>query len=115
LNRVKIYRLIVEYTSIPLLIGLYISFLTGVGLVDTESVKLLTFGLLDYLQSLSIHTNLWLNYIVGLLMVLHSASGLGLLIDRKIKSRLLKSILEVVVMMLVGVVLTIQFTFLFIL
>ncbi len=110
----KIYSLVVEYTSIPLLVGLYVSFLSGMGLVDTEFVKFLTFGLLDYFQSLSLHTNLWLHYAVGLLMILHSVSGLGLLIDRKIKSTTLRLVLETSIIVFVGAVLTIQFTFLFI-
>jgi len=45
--RARIYLLLVEYSSIPLLIGLYLLYLSGYGLVSRRA-RGLTLGLLGY-------------------------------------------------------------------
>ncbi|MGQ9781464.1 MAG: hypothetical protein ACUVQ8_04320 [Nitrososphaeria archaeon] len=112
LSRTKLYAKVIEYTSIPLLIGFYLIYLSGKGLVKVELVKAMTFGLIGYSGSISLHVSSLLNYLVGLLVVLHSVSGLGLLINRKVRDRSIKVWLEIIVFVLVGLMLTIQLTIL---
>lgn len=109
--RAKIYSTIVEYTSIPLLITIYLLFISGYGLTKIELVNNMTFGLINYGESLFLHISL-LKYIAGLLTVFHSTSGLGLLIIKKIKNNMLKLILEIINITIIGIGLTMQLTIL---
>ncbi len=108
--RARIYLLLVECSSIPLLIGLYILYLSGYGLVRPE-VKALTLGLLRYRESVILHTGI-LPYIVGILAIIHAVGGLGLMISRRVKDPLLRSILELANLLIVGAVFFAQLTIL---
>lgn len=107
--RVRIYRLLVECSSIPLLAGLYLLYLSGYGLVNPRRVRELTLGLLGYRESVILHTGI-LPYIVGILAILHAVGGLGLMINRRVKNPLLRSILELANLLIVGVLFFIQLT-----
>jgi hypothetical protein len=73
-------------------------------LVKIRLVRELTFGLIQFPESFFLHTNVYIIYIVGLLVILHSFSGLGLLIIRKVRYNTLEAVLESINIMLVGVV-----------
>jgi hypothetical protein len=92
----------VEYTSIPLIIALGLTFISGYGLVKARLVRELTFGLIQFPESMFLHTNQYLVYLVGLLIILHSFSGLGLLIIRKIRYNTLEVVLESINIALIG-------------
>ena len=108
--RCKIYLMLVEYSSILLLIGFYMLYLSGYGLV-TYKVRWLTFGLLGYRESILLHTGL-LPYIVGIIMVLHAVGGFGLMINRRVKNPMLRMILELLNLLIVGVFIFVQLTLL---
>jgi hypothetical protein len=99
--RCRIYLLLVEYSSIPLLIGFYMLYLSGYGLV-THRVRWLTLGLLGHRESILLHTGP-LPYVVGVIMVLHAVGGLGLMINRRVKNPMLRMILELLNLLIVGV------------
>jgi len=107
--RCRIYLMLVECSSIPLLIGFYILYLSGYGLV-THRVRWLTLGLLGHRESMPLHTGL-LSYIVGVIMVLHAVGGFGLMINRRVKNSTLRAVLELL-NLLVGVFLLVQLTLL---
>lgn len=108
--RARIYLLLVEYSSIPLLIGLYLLYLSGYGLVSRRA-KALTLGLLGYRESVILHTGI-LPYVVGILAILHAVGGLGLMINRRVKDPLLRAILELVNLLIVGALFSAQLTIL---
>lgn len=101
-----------EYTCIPLLIGFYLIYISGKGLVRTGLVKDMTFGFIGYFESIFLHNIFFLNYFVGLLVIMHSVCGLGLLINRKVSNNALKKALEIIVVVVVGFFLALQLTFL---
>jgi len=102
--------MLVEYSSIPLLIGFYMLYLSGYGLV-TYTVRWLTLGLLGYRDRILLHTGL-LPYIVGIIMVLHAVGGFGLMINRRVKNPMLRMILELLNLLIVGVFIFVQLTLL---
>jgi len=108
--RARIYLLLVEYTSIPLLAGLYLLYLSGYGLTRA-SVEKLTLGLLTRHNSILIHTGIP-PYVVGLLAALHALGGFGLMICRRVRSPRLSLALELLNLILVGMLFPIQLTIL---
>ena len=108
--RCRVYILLVEYSSIPLLIGLYLLYLSGYGLV-TPKVRWLTFGLLGHRESIIFHTGI-LPYVAGILAILHAVGGLGLMINRRVRDPTLRAALELLNILIVGAFLFIQLTFL---
>jgi len=108
--RCRIYLMLVEYSSIPLLIGFYLLYLSGYGLV-THKVRWLTLGLIGHRESMLLHTGL-LPYVMGVIMVLHAVGGLGLMINRRVKNSTLRAALELLNLLIVGVFLLTQLTLL---
>ena len=108
--RARIYLALVEYTSIPLLIGLYLLYLSGYGLTRV-GVRRLTLGLLTRHNSILIHTGI-LPYVVGLLAALHALGGFGLMICRRVDDPRLRLILELINLIFVGILFPIQLTIL---
>ena len=102
--------MLVEYSSVPLLIGLYLLYLSGYGLV-THKVKWLTFGLLGYKESILLHTGIF-PYVVGLIAILHAVGGIGLMINRRVKDPALRTVLELLNLLIVGAFFFIQLTLL---
>jgi len=102
LSRLKLYYIIVEYTSIPLLFCFYLSYLSGKGLIKTELVKALTFGLISYPASVFLHTASALNFIFAALVVFHSVSGICLMINRRVGNRRFKMLAEIAAVAIVG-------------
>lgn len=95
----KIYPKILQYTSIPLFVLLYISYLSGYGITRAEIVETLTFGLLDYGVCVKLHTSL-LNYFTSILAFLHGASGLIIMITRSRRIRRKRAIEGVILIIL---------------
>jgi len=102
LSRLKLYYIVVEYTSISLLLCFYLSYLSGKGLVKTELVKALTFGIISYPASVFLHTSSALNFIFAILLIFHSVSGLCLMINRRIKNSRIKTLMETAVLAVIG-------------
>lgn len=92
-TRARIYLSLIEYTSIPTYIGIYLLFISGYGLL-TRKVALVTFGIIKRYHSMILHTTL-LPYIVGLLVIFHAVAGLGCLIMRRVKNQEFARILEI--------------------
>ncbi len=109
-TRCKIYLLLVEYTAIPLLLGLYLLYLSGYGLTTRRAEKL-TLGLIDYRKSVILHTGI-LPYFVGILVVVHAVAGIGLMINRRVKNPTLRLFLELLNLILVGIAFLTQLTIL---
>ena len=86
------------------------TFISGYGLVKVRLVRELTFGLIQFPESMFLHTNEYVVYFVGLLIILHSFSGLGLLIIRKIRYNTLGVLLETINISLVGAAPTVLLT-----
>ncbi|MBC7091183.1 MAG: hypothetical protein H5T50_04660 [Nitrososphaeria archaeon] len=102
LSRLKVYYMLVEYTSIPLIICFYLSYLSGKGLIKSEVVKNLTLGLISYPESMWLHTISPLNYILAILVLVHSVAGLNLLAYRHIKCERIKFAVEAIILLSVG-------------
>jgi hypothetical protein len=102
LSRLKLYYIVVEYTSIPLLLCFYLSYLSGKGLVKIELVKTLTFGIISYPASVFLHTSSALNFIFAILVIFHSVSGLCLLVNRRIKDWRIKTLVETAIVAVIG-------------
>lgn len=94
-TRAKIYLRLVEYTSIPAYIGIYLLFLSGYGMI-TRKVTLVTFGILTRYHSEILHAISPFPYIIGLLIIIHAVAGLGCLIMRRIKGHRLTLTLEII-------------------
>ncbi len=75
----KIYRLILEITSVPLAFLLYLMFLTGYGLVKSYAVERVTLGLLDYVTCIQIHTSLIIRVALLILAMIHGLAGFQLM------------------------------------
>jgi len=101
-----------EYTCIPLLIGFYLIYISGKGLIKTELVRNMTLGSIGYVESIFLHNTSLLNYFVGLLIVIHSVCGLGLLINRKISNNTIRTFLEIIVVLVIGFFLALQLSLL---
>ncbi len=101
--RLKFYYMLVEYTSLPLLLCFYLSYISGKGLVRVELVRSLTLGIISYPESILLHTIWPLNFVFAILVVVHSVSGLNLLVYRRVKSKRLKIILEALTLFALGV------------
>lgn len=102
----RVYVIITEVTSIPLALGGYLMLLSGFCLTKIEVVSRLTLGLLDsYLLCGLLHTQ-ELPLITGLLAVVHSVSGLNLMVRRAWGRR---PLLEAVIIAL-GAFMTLQIT-----
>ncbi|MCD6535939.1 MAG: hypothetical protein J7K49_02765 [Thaumarchaeota archaeon] len=86
--------LILEWSSIPLLIGFYLLFLSGYGLIARKT-RYLTFGLIGRAESLYLHVLSPLPYLVGVLMVIHAFAGFELMILRHARNPLLSTVLEI--------------------
>jgi len=109
-TRAKIYLLLMEYTSVPLFIGLYVLFISGYGLV-TRKAAWVTLGLITRHVSVLLHVLSPLPYLIGVLMALHALGGFGCLILRRVKTPDAVRILETV-NFLVNAVFIIQLTIL---
>ena len=93
--RAKIYLALVEWSSLPVLVGIYVLFISGYGLI-TGKASWMTFGLMNRPMSILLHVVSPLPYIVGILTAIHSASGLGFLILKHVKNNLLGTLLEII-------------------
>jgi len=102
--------MLLEYTSIPITIGLYLMFLSGYGLV-TVKASILTLGFMDRARSILIHTTTHLKYFIGVLVALHALGGFGMMILRRVRDELVSKILESVSLTLI-IVFMIQITIL---
>ena len=94
-TRARLYLWLVEFTSIPTYVGIYLMFISGYGMV-TRKAALVTFGILRRPNSIILHTLSPLPYLVGLLTILHAVAGLGCLIMRRVKNPKLAQILELI-------------------
>ncbi|RLG02297.1 MAG: hypothetical protein DRN60_03560 [Thaumarchaeota archaeon] len=99
-TRLRIYLMLVEYTSIPIAIGLYLMFLSGYGLV-TVKASILTLGFMDRARSILIHTTTHLKYFIGVLVALHALGGFGMMILRRVRDELVSKILESISLILI--------------
>ena len=82
-RRLRIYLKLVEYTSIPLTLLMFLYVLTGYGMV---SPALRHIGL-SYALSANLHTSPALRWLLNATVILHGYPGLALLARRKLKRR----------------------------
>mgnify|MGYP000580735432 CR=1 FL=1 len=85
----KISLLLVELTSIPLLILMSIYIITAYGMLNPKFIGLITS--LNYVISLRIHTDSLLRITCVILTMTHSYGGLTLLITRRVRNRKIAS------------------------
>ncbi len=88
--RFRIYRYLVEATSIPLAILLMAFILSGYCLVKSEAIEAATFGLLTYPVCVVIHTSRLLRVLLVAIGLLHGVPGFILLFSRYVSSGLRK-------------------------
>jgi hypothetical protein len=81
MKRVKVYTLIVAWTSPVLLVLTWLMLLTGLGTFKGTLLSRATLGLLRGATAGKLHT-VWLPLAVGLLSYLHGILGLQLLLHR---------------------------------
>ena len=87
----KVSLLLVELTSIPLLILMSIYIITAYGMLNPGFIGLVTS--LNYVTSLRIHTDGFLRIFCVVLTMTHTYGGLVLLITRRIKNRKIAGII----------------------
>lgn len=103
----RIYLLLLDVTSIPLLILLYLMYLSGYGITKSEIVMTMTFGLLNYETSLFIHLSI-IKYVAAVLMVIHGVAGFCMWVGRS--KRIKRKRLAEMLLWLLGFALLIKFT-----
>ncbi len=101
-KKLKLALLIVEATSIPLYVVITIYILTGYQLLF-KYVKLIP-------NARAIHTDPLLRTSLVILTYLHSISGLYILINRRVRNKALKTLLEYVVLIVTATLLVIPLT-----
>ncbi|HDI02360.1 MAG TPA: hypothetical protein ENF93_01805 [Ignisphaera sp.] len=107
MKRYVFYRITLEVTSIPLAILWYLFIISGYGLIKTEIIKIATFGLLSYRDSIVLHTSPLLRILLWTLTVLHMISGF-VLMSLRIRNKLIQKTIEVMII-LIGFLLLLQF------
>lgn len=92
----KYLLFILEVTSIPLLFTITLMVLSGYGILYPKQIKVLTGGLMNRKLAIIIHTDTIIRLITVVLLYFHGISGLLILIEKYIRTRLLKNILILV-------------------
>ncbi len=108
--RFKVYKYLVEATSIPLAILLITFVLSGYCLVKSEAVEAATFSLLTYPVCIAIHTSRLLRVLLVTIGLLHGVPGFILLFSRYMSSELRKFV-EVLIIA-AGAIIAIEILFL---
>ncbi len=93
----RIMFLLLETTSLPLLVLALLMIISGYALVYPHVISSLTFGAMNYSTAHRIHTDPLIRSSFAILALLHSLAGTFLLIERYVKHKLLKTITELVV------------------
>ncbi|MGC9067583.1 MAG: hypothetical protein ACP5IZ_01180 [Thermoprotei archaeon] len=110
----KVYVIILDLTSFPLLIGAYLILLSGYCLTKTNIVKQLTLGLLEDVKVCSILHLEELQVIIAVLALIHTIAGTNVMLSKFIKNRLLLDFSETIVL-IIGLVLMMQIVLIFML
>jgi len=104
---IRVCKLLTEVTSLLLAAIGYIYSLSGYGLIRSEHVKMLTFGLLDYKTSLDIHMSPIIRLTLLFLAIVHGVTGF-MLLAQKIRNSLIRCLCKLIIMIL-GIAVAIQF------
>ena len=99
--------MILRMTAIPLAILLYLMILSGYGLTKSESVQMVTFGILDYAICMNLHTSPLIRTVVITLAILHGVAGFELWVFR-VKRKFLRRVIRLLLWILICLV-VIQF------
>ncbi|WFO76002.1 hypothetical protein J4526_03910 [Desulfurococcaceae archaeon MEX13E-LK6-19] len=94
----KIMFLLIETTSLPLLVLAILMIISGYALVYPHVISGLTFGAMNYSTAHRIHTDPLIRSSFAILALLHSLAGTFLLIEKHVKNKTLKSTLEFIAM-----------------
>ena len=98
-----LYRLILRITAIPLAILLYLMILSGYGLIKSESVQMVTFGILDYATCMNLHTSPLIRILVITFATLHGIAGFELWVFR-VKRKSLRRVIRLLLWILICLV-----------
>ena len=93
--RQQFYLVLVEVTSLPLLVAVAVLVVSGYILRYPGYAPLLSYGLLSYGDAAYLHAAPLIRISFTLLVLLHSLGGLGLLIVRCVKGLRARLVLEV--------------------
>ncbi len=88
--RFRVYRYLVEATSIPLAILLITFILSGYCLIKSEGIEAATFSLLTYPVCVAIHTSRLLRVLLVTIGLLHGVPGFILLFSKYVSPKLRK-------------------------
>ncbi len=110
----KIYVIILDLTSLPLLIGAYLILLSGYCLTKTNIVKQLTLGLLEDIRVCSILHLEELQIIIAILALVHTISGINVMLSKIIKNKLLLDFSETIIL-IIGSIFMMQIILIFML
>jgi len=89
----KYILLILEASSIPLLLLITILILSGYGILYPSQIKLLTGELMTEKLAYRIHTDGVIRLLTLILAFIHGYTGLLILIEKYVRTRLLKNVL----------------------
>jgi len=92
-KHLKYLFLILEASSIPLLFIITILILSGYGILYPSQIKMLTGGLMTERLAYKIHTDKIIRLLTLILLFIHGYTGLLILIEKYIRTRLLKNVL----------------------
>jgi len=90
---IKYLFLVLEASSIPLLFIITILILSGYGILYPSQIKMLTGGLMTERLAYKIHTDKIIRLSALILLFIHGYTGLLILIEKYVRTRLLKNVL----------------------
>lgn len=90
----KLMVLLVETTSLPLLVLTLVMILSGYGMLYPMLIESLTLGLIGYGEAARIHTNPLIRAGFTLLALIHGLAGSILLVERYVKNPFVKRVIE---------------------
>jgi len=94
-KRVELYVLLVEATSIPLLVTSILLIISGYVLAYPYRAHTLSLGLMDYRGGVILHTLPLIRIVFVFTLYLHGVGGVGLLATRYVKNRVVREVIEI--------------------
>ncbi|MEM1750605.1 MAG: hypothetical protein QXV30_00760 [Desulfurococcaceae archaeon] len=117
MHYLKYMLLVLEATSLPLLITTLLLIVTGYAIMYPHAYSALTLNALNYANAQRIHTDPVIRLSFTALALIHGLSGTIILIEKYVKHRLVKEIIKsivlVAVLALLAIVLAIDFLSIF--
>ncbi len=90
---IRYLMIVVEASSIPLLILILLMILSGYGILYPDKIRMLTGGLISDRIAFKIHTDIVIRISIIAILLIHGFTGLLLLSEKYIRNNLMKKII----------------------